>query len=65
MSRLQLLILIPSQFKVAVKRMEVIDSEKPDLSLAEIVEKCICLIFLSFKLEWSMKQAKSRHQTTL
>lgn len=55
----ELLILIPSQFKLSVKRMEVIDSQKPDLILAVIVEECICLISLSFTFEWSMRQAKS------
>lgn len=55
----ELLILIPSQFKLSVKGMEVIDSQKPNLILAEIVEKCICLIFLSFTFEWSRRQAES------
>ena len=45
--------------------MEVIYSEKPDLITTELVEKCLCLLLLSFVLEQSMKQIKSRLETIL
>lgn len=64
-SMLELLILISSQFKLAGIGIEVIYSEKPDLITTELVEKCICLLFLSFIFEQSMRQAKSRPKMTL
>lgn len=64
-SMLELLILISSQFKLAGIGIKVIYSEKPDLITTELVEKCICLLFLSFIFEQSMRQAKSRPKMTL
>lgn len=64
-SRDELLILIFSQFKRAGIGMETIDSEEPDLIIAGLVGKCVCLIFLSFIFEPSTKQAKSRLKKTL
>lgn len=61
----ELLILISSQFKLTDTGMEVIYSEKPDLITTELVEKCLCLLLLSFVLEQSMKQIKSRLETIL
>lgn len=62
-STLELLILSSSQFKLTDTGMEVIYSEKPDLLTIELVEKCLCLLLLSFILEQSMKQIKSRLET--
>ena len=62
-STLDLLILSSSQFKLTDTGMEVIYSEKPDLLTTELVEKCLCLLLLSFILEQSMKQVNSRLET--
>ena len=62
-SVLELLILISSQFKLTNTGMEVIYSDKPDLITTELVKKCLCLLFLSFVLEQSMKQVNSRLET--
>lgn len=45
--------------------MEVIYSKKPDIIIVELEEKCICLTFLSFTFEQSIRQAKSRLKMTL